>query len=224
MNILRLIISTGVAMTVATSSYAEEITHVDTHGNTSHGKVAEHASSGGLPQFDPTWFASQVFWLIISFAILYVIFAKKTLPAISATIDRRRQQIDSDMETTGTLAQESETTLEAYKTNLKESHLKARAVVTKVEQDLKVAAEANQEKFREKAEKKMLKTEQAIIEAKDAALKDIKSMTSDVVTETVKKLLNREVDKKSVEKTVDALAKKTVKTKKTATTKVKKAA
>jgi F-type H+-transporting ATPase subunit b len=218
MNILRHIISTGVAMTIATSSYAEEITHVDSHSN-----VAEHASSGGLPQFDPTWFASQVFWLIISFAILYVIFAKKTLPAISATIDRRRQQIDSDMETTGTLAQESETTLEAYQTNLKESHLKARAVVTKVEQDLKATAEANQEKFREKAEKKMLKTEQVIIEAKDAALKEIQSMTSDVVTETVKKLLNREVDKKSVEKTVDALAKKTVKTKKT-TTKVKKAA
>ena len=54
--------------------HAADATMADYEG---HG--AEHASSGGLPQFDPAWFPSQLFWLAVTFALLYVIFAKKTL-------------------------------------------------------------------------------------------------------------------------------------------------
>ena len=212
MAIMRCLISYSVAgatyVASATLSYAGEVGH-----------SAEHASSGGLPQFDPTWFASQVFWLFVCFALLYLIFAKKTLPSISSTIDRRRQQIESDVETTEELAKESEAVYEAYQSSLKESQAKARAVIVDMENALKAKAETNHSKFREKAEKTIAETEASIEEAKKTALKDVQKIATEVATETAKKLLERDVDAKNVKSIVSTLSKDTVAAKKKTTKK-----
>ena len=40
------------------------------------------AESGGMPQLNPEFWISQIFWLIISFGILFVILSKFILPKI----------------------------------------------------------------------------------------------------------------------------------------------
>ena len=49
----------------------------------------EHASEGGLPQFETQWWAGQIFWLLILFAILYVLMAKVFLPRLRGVKDER---------------------------------------------------------------------------------------------------------------------------------------
>ena len=43
-------------------------------------------SESSMPQLNPEFFASQIFWLIISFAILYIVMAKFALPKIADVI------------------------------------------------------------------------------------------------------------------------------------------
>ena len=43
-------------------------------------------SESGMPQLNTEYFASQIFWLIISFIILYVVMAKYALPKIANVI------------------------------------------------------------------------------------------------------------------------------------------
>ena len=51
------------------------------------------AESGGMPQLNPEFWVSQIFWLIITFGVLYVVLSKLILPKISANLETRKSQI-----------------------------------------------------------------------------------------------------------------------------------
>lgn len=207
MNMIRHIAGFSVAGAVyfASAAYSFAGEHVATVEGIVATHAPEHASSTGLPQFDPTWFASQVFWLAVCFAFLYMVFAKKTLPNISSTIDRRRQQIESDIETTECLTKDSEAILEEYELNLKDSQAKARAIVVGMTNDLKADADIAQKRFRDKAEKTIAKTETVIEDAKQTALQDVQTIAADVAVATVDKLLGTKVDQKVAVSVVKSL-------------------
>ena len=51
------------------------------------------AESGGMPQLNPEFWISQIFWLIITFGILFIILTKEILPKISDNLETRKSQI-----------------------------------------------------------------------------------------------------------------------------------
>ncbi len=51
-----------------------------------------------MPQLDPVWFYSQIFWLVISFSLLYLFLSRQVLPALSGTIQQRKQTVGSDIQ------------------------------------------------------------------------------------------------------------------------------
>ena len=59
--------------------------------------VAEKGGAGGLPQFDVAQWPGQMVWVLIIFAILYVLFAKVFVPAVGGTIDAREDKIAGDI-------------------------------------------------------------------------------------------------------------------------------
>ncbi len=62
------------------------------------GTEAEHASGGGLPQFEFQWWAGQIFWLLIIFAVLYVLLSKVFLPRLRRVKDERAGTIATAIE------------------------------------------------------------------------------------------------------------------------------
>jgi len=51
------------------------------------------AESGGMPQLNPEFWISQIFWLTLTFGILYLVLSKLILPKISANLESRKSQI-----------------------------------------------------------------------------------------------------------------------------------
>jgi len=56
-------------------------------------KEAFAAESVGMPQLNPEFWVSQIFWLTITFGILYVVLSKLILPRISANLEIRKSRI-----------------------------------------------------------------------------------------------------------------------------------
>ena len=56
------------------------------------------AESGGMPQLDPEFWFSQVFWLIITFGFLYLVLSKLVLPKISDNLETRKSQVLDNLE------------------------------------------------------------------------------------------------------------------------------
>lgn len=89
--------------------------------------AADPHAQAGLPQLDPTWFASQVFWLVIHFAALYLIALKLILPRIAASLERRAGRIAGDIEQADKLHKEASTSRTAYEAALADARKAAHA-------------------------------------------------------------------------------------------------
>lgn len=178
------------------------------HGETMHELAegihdAEHVSSGGLPQFEPTWFASQIFWLAVSFAILYVIFSKKTLPDISSVIENRKNHIRSDLETAEKLTAEADAVHDAYHAGLEKAQYEASKAVQDVENDMKVKSAQAFDKFRAYSESEVQGAEDRIKASKIAAMDEMNSIAAEAASQAVEKIIGTNADVNQVRAIVE---------------------
>ena len=76
------------------------------------------AAEAGMPQLDPTYWASQAFWLILVFSILYISISKFYLPKIKDNLDNRENKIKEDLENANKFKEQSEAKIKEYETIL----------------------------------------------------------------------------------------------------------
>lgn len=93
-----------------------------------------------MPQFDPTWFATQIFWLAITFIALYWILTRKILPRMGATIDQRASQIAADLEAAEAARAQAAAATKTVEETLARTRSEALALIAQANQE--VAAEA----------------------------------------------------------------------------------
>jgi hypothetical protein len=79
------------------------------------------AAEAGMPQLDPTYWASQAFWLILVFSILHISIAKFYLPKIKKNLDDRENKIKEDLDEANNLKILSEKKLKDYDIILEDS-------------------------------------------------------------------------------------------------------
>ena len=86
------------------------------------------AESGGMPQLNPEFWISQIFWLTLTFTILYLILAKLILPKISSNLELRKSQIQENVESAEKQRQNSESKLKEYDEIILKSKLEAKNI------------------------------------------------------------------------------------------------
>lgn len=93
-------------------------------------EAAAHAepAAAGLPQFDPSSWPSQLFWLAVFFGGLYWMMAGYFLPRIGATIEERRDRIADDFDQAAEFRREAEEAQRVYETSLADAKARARAM------------------------------------------------------------------------------------------------
>jgi len=79
------------------------------------------AAEAGMPQLDPTYWASQAFWLILTFTVLYISIAKLYLPKIKNNLDDRENKIKDDLDAANKFKDLSELKLKEYEKILENS-------------------------------------------------------------------------------------------------------
>lgn len=90
--------------------------------------VHGEAASAGLPQLDPSWWPSQLFWLAFTFGVLYWAMAARFLPAIAGAIEERRDRIADDLDQANELKRQAEEAEAAYNKALADAKAKAQAI------------------------------------------------------------------------------------------------
>lgn len=167
----------------ATEGYTETVGH-DEGG---------HGAKSGLPQLDISTFASQIFWLILSFAVLYVIISRFAAPKIGGVIADRAGRIKGDLDAAADAKKASEAAIANYERALTDA--RARAVKLSDEIRNKVQAEANAKN--EAASKQLAadtaKAEARIAEMRAGALAKLSSIARDTAGEIVQKLTGESV-------------------------------
>ena len=70
--------------------------------------AVESSESSGMPQLNPEFWFSQIFWLIITFGILLVVLSKLILPKISENLETRKARILENIEAAEKQREESD--------------------------------------------------------------------------------------------------------------------
>ena len=170
--------------------------------------ASEKGAKNGLPQFDPTWFSSKIFWLAVTFSFLYLFFSRKILPDLSLTIENRRQQIQSDMETAKKLSREAQHVQESYERGLQKARIDAKEAVLSIETENNLAVENWQNTFRLRVEKDIENTGKTIRLKKKAMLKDIESSLAQLAADIVERVAVFKLSSKETQRFVQHVSDK----------------
>ena len=81
-----------------------------------------------MPQLNPEFWVSQIFWLIITFGILYVVLSKIILPKISTNLELRKLQISDNIEAADKQREDSEAKLKEYDEIISKSKTEAKNI------------------------------------------------------------------------------------------------
>ncbi len=166
---------------------------------------AHHGEGGGLPQLDPTWFASQSFWLLLMFGTLYLLFSRTVLPAISNTLENRHEHVQGDLDTAQQLKAEAESVHDSYEASLDKARTKASELYRDVEEDIKAKSEKQQAELRDRLQSETELSEARIMKSKNEAMSEMTTIAAEIASEAAKKIVGIDTDIQSAQNVVKDL-------------------
>ena len=166
------------------------------------------AESSGMPQLNPEFWISQIFWLTISFGILYILLSKLILPKISANLELRKSQIQENIEAAEKQRKNSEIKLKEYDEIILKSKLKAKNIFKDAREKVIKDINVKKEILDKQIDEEIKAAEQEIELLKRSSPKKINQIAIETSSELLKVLIGTEVNNSSISAIVSDLSKK----------------
>ena len=166
------------------------------------------AESGGMPQLNPEFWISQIFWLTLTFGILYIILSKLILPKISANLELRKSQIQENIEAAEKQREDSEAKLKEYDEVVLKSKLEAKNIFKDAREKALKDINSKKEILDEQINEEIKKAEQEIEFLRKSAPEKINRIAIDTSSDLIKKLIGSEINSSSISAIVDDLSKR----------------
>ncbi|MDA7756099.1 F0F1 ATP synthase subunit B [Candidatus Pelagibacter sp.] len=166
------------------------------------------AESGGMPQLNPEFWISQIFWLTITFGVLYVVLSKLILPRISANLEIRKLQIVENIEAAEKQREQSEQSIAEYEKIVQDSKNEAKNYFRQAREKLLKDINLKKNALDKELNLEIQKAESEIQELKNKAPEKINKIAAETSTDLIRQLIGVEVNNSSISAIVDDLSRK----------------
>ena len=166
------------------------------------------AESGGMPQLNPEFWISQIFWLTLTFGILYIVLSKLILPKISANLESRKSLIQENIEAAELQRKDSETKLKDYENIVSKSKIEASNILNEARKKALKDISSKREILDKQIDDEIKKAEQEIDTLKKSAPTKINKIAIETSSELIKKIIGTEINNSSLSAIVDDLSKR----------------
>ena len=167
-------------------------------------------AEGGMPQLNPEFWASQIFWLILIFSSLYIMMWKIFLPKITDSIENRKSRIINDLNETQKLKENAEKKLREYNKIIEDTKKEAKKIIEDNKKKLENDIKSKKQKFNEEIEKELMSVEKEIKSLKKSSISSINKIAAEVSSEVIKQLVGTSVNMSNVSAIVEDISKKEV--------------
>ena len=171
-------------------------------------KEAFAAGSGGMPQLNPEFWISQIFWLTITFGLLYLILSKLILPKISANLETRKSKILENIEAAEKQREDSEAKLIKYYEIISKSKLGAKTIFNQAREKAFKDINTKKELLESQIDEEIKRAEKEIEDLRDSAPEKINKIAIETSFELIQKLIGTEVNNSSISAIVDDLSRR----------------
>ena len=164
---------------------------------------AAEASGPGMPQLDFSTWGNQIFWLVITLVVIYLILSRVALPRIASVLAERQGTITNDIAAAEDLKAKAQDAEAAYDKAL----IDARAEAGRIVAETKAGIQADLDKAIATADTKIAtkaaEGEKVIAESRAGALDNVKVVAKDTAKEIVA-AMGGKADAKSITAAVTA--------------------
>ena len=163
-------------------------------------------SAPGMPQLDFSTFPNQVFWLVVTLVVIYMVLSRVALPRIASVLAERQGTITNDIAAAEDLKQKAAEAEAAYDKALADARAEAGRIGAETKAEVQAEIDAAIKKADSEIAARTAESEVKIAEIRDGAAAAIQDVAKDTA-EAVVAAMGVDVDKAAIAAAVDARVK-----------------
>ena len=161
-----------------------------------------------MPQLDPSSYPSQIFWLVVTFAAMFLIMWRIAVPKIADVLEARQFRMDENRERAEELQKEAEAAFAAYEKALADARSEAHDEIARIQAELAEQAAKEEAEQTERLKARIAESEKAIKDALDEAMAGVRDVAIEVAQAAGEKVTGEAPDNAQIADAVDAALKR----------------
>lgn len=151
-----------------------------------------------MPQLNFLDFGPQLFWLALTFIVLYLLLSRVALPRVGNILDERKGRIEADLGAARTLREETDKAIADYETALADAKARGQQIGRKAREEMSAEIDRQRAEVDRQINEKLADAEKSISTLKASALSHTDEIATELTEDLVARLLGRKVDRNSV--------------------------
>ena len=156
-----------------------------------------------MPQLNPEFFVSQLFWLAVFFTFLLVFLWRVSLPRIATVLEKRQNKIDENLSSAKELQEQAMEIEKKINDQLNKAKLETDEKIKKTINDLQQDVSSQLSSLDKDLEKKVSDAEKEIVKNKDNQMKNINDEIANITKLTVGKITEIELSDSEINKVIE---------------------
>jgi len=166
------------------------------------------ASNTGMPQLNPEFWISQIFWLTLVFGTLYVLLANFILPKISNNLETRKSQIVENIGAAEKQREESDQKIKDYENIINEAKIESKNIFNQARKKILKDINTKKESLKKEIDEEIKKAETEILDLKNKAPEKINKIAIETSADLIKQIIGVEVNNSNISAIVEDISKK----------------
>ena len=161
-------------------------------------------SASGMPQLDFSTFPNQIFWLIVTLVVLYLVLSRIALPRIATVLSERHGAIQRDLDKAEEMKRSAIEAENTYNKALADARAKANDIVNEAKSEIQKDLDKAIAKAYLEISAKAVESEKAISAIRDSAVQSVEEVANITANNIVDAILPEAADTKTIKAAVAA--------------------
>ena len=166
------------------------------------------AAEAGMPQLDPTYWASQAFWLVLIFTALYLALSNLFIPKIKNNIDSRENKIKDDLDEAQKFKNLADKKLKEYEQSLENAKKEVQKIIFESKNELNLQIQSKKKEFDKEIEDEIKAAEKEIRDLKKESIKNISIISEEIASRVIEQISGEQMNQSSVKAAILEVSKK----------------
>ena len=155
-----------------------------------------------MPQLNPEFFVSQLFWLAVFFSFLLIFLWRVSLPRISLVLEKRQRKIDENLSSAKMLQEQAQEIEININNKISKAKQDADEKIKKAISSLQSDVSTKLSTLDEELEIKISNSEKEILKSKESQMKNIDNEIANITKITVSKITNLSISESEIEQAI----------------------
>ena len=173
-------------------------------------KVDLFAAEAGMPQLDPKYWASQAFWLVLVFTLLYLAISKFFIPKIKSGLDDRDDKIKNDIDEANNLKNISEKKQKEYALVIENAKKEVQKILNENKNKLNTEIQNKKKVIEKEIEDEIQKAQVEIKNLKKSSVNDISKISEEIAQKIIEEISGDKLNESSVKAAISEVSKKNI--------------